>query len=52
LTNALRLASKENIFYGYPESFGNEKNKLQECSGIAIIFFLLMAASVGGRWHI
>jgi hypothetical protein len=52
----LRLASKENNFYGHPVSSGYANIKLKECAVIAVNFFcgrsegatLRMAARVGG----
>jgi hypothetical protein len=45
----MRLASRENIFYGHPESFGNKNIKLQECTVIAIDFFVREARALFRR---
>jgi hypothetical protein len=42
----LRLASNKKIFYGHPESLGNEKIKLQECAVISVNFFVRTAGAL------
>ena len=54
------LARKENVFYEHPESSRYANIKLQECTAIAVNFFLCAQLGrysangglAGGRWHI
>ena len=52
MTKVLRLVSKENIFYGHPESSGYKNIKLQKCVVIPVNFFLCAARALLFKWRL